>query len=99
MLNKIFSRSKNIDSSTEKRTGNFREVPEEDMERYEFQDLLFRIIFNTETALHNEEDPMEIAIGVMKAACELYDADWSGILIADLQIEVPVYASQSQGGE
>ena len=58
------------------------------MERYEFQDLLFRIIFNTETALHNEEDPMEIAIGVMKAACELYDADWSGILIADLQTQI-----------
>ena len=88
MLNKLFSRSKNIDSSTEKRTGNFREVPEEDMERYEFQDLLFRIIFSTETALHNEEDPMEIAIGVMKAACELYDADWCGILIADLQTQI-----------
>ena len=88
MLTKLFSRSKNNDSSTEKRTGNFREVPEEDMERYQFQDLLFRIMFNTETALHNEEDPMEIAIGVMKAACELYDADWCGILTADLQTQI-----------
>ena len=29
------------------------------------------------------EDPQEIVIGVMKAACDRYDADWSGILIVD----------------
>ena len=88
MLKELLSRKKKDDSSSEKRTGNFREVPEEDMLRYEFQDLLFQIIFKTETALHNEEDPLEIAIGVMKAACELYDADWCGILTADLQTQV-----------
>ena len=71
MLKELLSRKKKDDSSSEKRTGNFREVPEEDMLRYEFQDLLFQIVFKTETALHNEEDPLEIAIGVMKAACEL----------------------------
>lgn len=76
MLKELLSRKKKDDSSSEKRTGNFREVPEEDMLRNEFQDLLFQIIFKTEAALHNEEDPLEIAIGVMKAACELYDADW-----------------------
>ena len=68
MLKELLSRKKKDDSSSEKRTGNFREVPEEDMLRYEFQDLLFQIVFKTETALHNEEDPLEIAIGVMKAA-------------------------------
>lgn len=88
MLKELLSRKKKDASSTEKRAGNFREVPEEDMLRYEFQDLLFQIVFKTETALHNEEDPLEIAIGVMKAACELYDADWCGILIADLQTQV-----------
>ena len=88
MLKELLSRKKKDDSSSEKRTGNFREVPEEDMLRYEFQDLLFQIIFKTETALHNEEDPLEIAIGVMKAACELYDADWCGILTADFQTQV-----------
>lgn len=88
MLKNLLSNKKKDTSSTEKRAGNFREVPEEDMLRYEFQDLLFQIIFKTETALHNEEDPLEIAIGVMKAACELYDADWCGILTADLQTQV-----------
>ena len=88
MLKELLSRKKKDASSTEKRAGNFREVPEEDILRYEFQDLLFQIVFKTETALHNEEDPLEIAIGVMKAACELYDADWCGILIADLQTQV-----------
>ena len=65
MLKELLSRKKKDDSSSEKRAGNFREVPEEDMLRNEFQDLLFQIIFKTETALHNEEDPLEIAIGVM----------------------------------
>ena len=68
MLNKLLSRKKMNESSAEKRARNFREVPEDDMLRYEFQDLLFGIIFKTENALHNEEDPLEIAIGVMKAA-------------------------------
>ncbi len=34
------------------------------------------------------EDPLEIAIGVMKAACDFYDADWSDILIADVHAQM-----------
>jgi hypothetical protein len=59
MLKELLSRKKKDASSSEKRTGNFREVPEEDMLRYEFQDLLFQIIFKTETALH-KEDPWRL---------------------------------------
>ena len=50
-----------------------------------FEDELFKIIVETEAALHNIEDPVEIAVGVMKAACKFYGADWCGILIADLR--------------
>ena len=42
----------------------------------------------TEAALHNIEDPVEIAVGVMKAACKFYGADWCGILIADLRSQL-----------
>ena len=62
-------------------------VSADDMLRYEFQDLLFRKVFETEAVLHDEEDPTVIATRVMQTACELYDADWCGILIADLQTQ------------
>ena len=88
MLEKLFSKKQKNDSPPDSASGAFRQVPEEDMQRYEFQDLLFNKIVATEAALHNLEDPMEIAIGVMKAACDLYDADWCGILIADLQTQL-----------
>ena len=65
-----------------------RLISEEDYQRYMFYEELIHKIFDTEAALHNIEDPQEIAIGVMKAACELYEADWSGILIADLHSQI-----------
>lgn len=63
-------------------------IQEADYQRYVFYEELFHKIVATEAALHNMEDPQEIAIGVMKAACDLYDADWSGILIADLHSQM-----------
>jgi hypothetical protein len=42
---------------------------------------------SVEADAHNEEDPMAIAVRVMKACCDFYDADWCGILIADLQTQ------------
>ena len=57
-------------------------------QRYVFYEELFLKIVATEATLHNMEDPKEIAIGVMKAACDLYDAGWSGILIADLHSQM-----------
>ena len=89
MFRKIFSHvQKDNESVTNKPSKNFREISEEDFHRYEFQDLLYQKIFETEAALHDEEDPMVIATRVMQTACEFYDADWCGILIADLQTQV-----------
>ena len=62
-------------------------ITENEYQQYLFYNDLFNKVFDTEAALHNIEDPMEIAIGVMKAACDLYEADWSGILIADRRVE------------
>lgn len=63
-------------------------ISDEEYQRYMFYEEMFRKIFETEAALHNVEDPQEIAVGVMKAACDLYDGDWSGILIADLHSQL-----------
>lgn len=63
-------------------------ISDEDYQRYMFYEEMFRKIFETEAALHNVEDPQEIAVGVMKAVCDLYDGDWSGILIADLHSQL-----------
>ena len=41
-----------------------------------------------EANLHNTDDPEEIAMGALKAACEFYDADWCGVLDVDLDIGV-----------
>ena len=69
-------------------TGKYRTITEEEYQRYVCEDELFKIIVETEAALHNIEDPVEIAVGVMKAACKFYEADWCGILIADLRSEL-----------
>lgn len=88
MLEKLFSKWQKTESSPkEEPDGEYRMVSVEDLQRYEFQEKLFQTIASTEAALHNEEDPLEIAAGVMKAACDLYDADWCGILTADLQTQ------------
>lgn len=88
MLNKLFSKKQKTESLPEKPTGNYRMVSEEDMQRYEFQEKLFQMIVSVEADAHNEEDPMAIAVRVMKACCDFYDADWCGILIAGLQTQV-----------
>lgn len=87
MFERLFSRRKQ-GNPPESADGKFRTIPEEEYQRYVFQDKLLSKIFATEAALHNIEDPVEIAVGVMKAACELYDADWCGILIADMYSEL-----------
>jgi hypothetical protein len=88
MLSKLFSKRQKTEPLPEKPAGNYRMVPEEDMQRYEFQEKLFQTIVSVEADAHNEEDPMAIAVRVMKACCDFYDADWCGILIADLQTQV-----------
>lgn len=87
MLSKLFSKRQKAESLPEKLTGDYRMVPEEDMRRYEFQEKLFQTIVSVEADAHNEEDPMAIAVRVMKACCDFYGADWCGILIADLQTQ------------
>ena len=86
MLEKLFSRNRPQKLIPE--NGQQRVIPEADYQRYVFYEELFHKIVATEAALHNMEDPQEIAIGVMKAACDLYEGDWSGILIADLHSQM-----------
>jgi hypothetical protein len=88
MLSKLFSKRQKTETLPEKSAGDYRMVPEEDMQRYEFQEKLFQTIVSVEADAHNEKDPMAIAVRVMKACCDFYDADWCGILIADLQTQV-----------
>jgi hypothetical protein len=88
MLEKIFSFGKAKEKQSDDTTGKCRTITEEEYQRYVFEDELFKIIVETEAALHNIEDPVEIAVGVMKAACKFYGADWCGILIADLRSQL-----------
>ena len=88
MLEKIFSLGRSREKQSDDTTGKYRTISEEEYQRYVFEDELFKIIVETEAALHNIEDPMEIAVGVMKAACKFYGADWCGILIADLRSQL-----------
>lgn len=92
MLEKLFGLNRNSGPARkdqeEKQEEGYVKISSEDYQRYRFYEELIHKIFDTEAALHNVEDPLEIAIGVMKAACDLYDADWSGILIADLHSQL-----------
>ena len=67
MLEKIFSFGKAKEKQSDDTTGKCRTITEEEYQRYVFEDELFKIIVETEAALHNIEDPVEIAVGVMKA--------------------------------
>jgi DNA-binding SARP family transcriptional activator len=87
MLEKLFARNR-LQKRNPEENGSWRKIAEGDYQRYMFYEELFRKIVATEAALHNMEDPTEIAIGVMKAACDLYEGDWSGILIADLHSQL-----------
>ena len=85
---KSFRLEKQRGKQSDDPTGKYRTITEEEYQRYVFEDELFKIIVETEAALHNIEDPIEIAVGVMKAACKFYGADWCGILIADQRSEL-----------
>ena len=69
MLEKLFSRNRPHKLIPEE--GHQRVIREEDYQRFIFYEELFRKIVATEAALHNMEDPLEIAIGVMKAGYTL----------------------------
>lgn len=45
--------------------------------------VAFRAIIQVEKDLHYAEDPIRIATTVMKAVCEVYDAEYCGILSVD----------------
>lgn len=38
--------------------------------------------------LHSSDHPKEFAMGIMKIACEFYQADWAGILLVDLDLDI-----------
>ena len=71
MLEKLFARNR-LQKRDPEENGSWRKIAEGDYQRYMFYEELFRKIVATEAALHNMEDPTEIAIGVMKAACGLF---------------------------
>lgn len=47
----------------------------------------FEALSALEEKIHIMEDPKEIGIEALKAACEFYDADWCGVLDVDLKME------------
>ena len=41
-----------------------------------------------ESQLHISDDPQEIAMTTLKSACSFYQADWAGIIVTDLNVNV-----------
>lgn len=56
------------------------------------EDLYCKMYENTlthlERKLYHLRNPEDLVLGTLKAICEFYQADWSGILDADLQLGV-----------
>ena len=67
MLEKLFSKRQKTESMPEKPDGRSRTFSEEDMQREEFKEKRFQPTASVEADAHNEEDPMAIAVRVMKA--------------------------------
>lgn len=69
MFRKLFLKAKDkVEVTADGHAGNFRMVSEEDMLRYEYQELLFQKVFETEDVLHDGEDK----IVLLKKVFSLY---------------------------
>lgn len=47
----------------------------------------YQCLTQLEERLHELEEPKEIGMGILMAACEYYDADWCGVLDVDIKME------------
>lgn len=75
---------------TEKRNGNENKVLIDgewlDMDYIQYCVKQDRTLKALEANLHVTDDPVEIAIGTLKTACEFYGGDWAGILSVDMDL-------------
>lgn len=56
-------------------------------EEQDFHKEFFRAFTKAEEKINNLDDPKEIGMVALKAACDFYDADWCGVLDVDLKME------------
>lgn len=85
MLKKIFRGLFRQNESAPKQENKTKQCPwtrEEIEEAIAFRHLLVSL----EKELHNSENQAEIMQTALRAACEYFDADWAGILLADLGV-------------
>lgn len=62
------------------------EPPMTEYQRY--CEKLEQTLSAVEAQYHTSDDPEEIGMGVLKAACEFYRADWSGIMEIDMDLNI-----------
>lgn len=67
------------------------EQPESETDQQEYIQYAQEVeqtLTRLEAGLHNSDDPDEIMMGMLQAATVFYDADWAGILEADLSTKI-----------
>lgn len=62
------------------------EPPVTEYQRY--CEKLEQTLSAVEVQYHTSDDPEEIGMGVLKAACEFYQADWAGIMEIDMDLNI-----------
>lgn len=67
------------------------QVPEQAHQQHESEYIAYCIeqeqtVSRLEAALHESNDPKEIAMLTLRTACKFYDADWAGIIEVDLEL-------------
>ena len=45
-------------------------------------------LFDLESRVHTSNDPKDIAVQSLKTACEFYQGDWAGIVVADTNVDI-----------
>ena len=60
----------------------------EEVEYIEYAQDVEKTLSNLESMLHLSDDPKEIAMLTLKTACEFYQGDWAGIVVADFNMNL-----------
>lgn len=84
----FFRRKKNAAELCTEPKENSADTKTTESEQQHFDRDFHSALTALEKKLHFEENPEKVTMEAIKAACEFYDADWCGILIADKETRV-----------
>lgn len=76
-----------LQNALSSKSANVKSGEKRDQDEYaQYTQEMEETLRNLEAQLHESDDPEEIALSTLKAACKFYDGDWCGVLDVDLDL-------------